>query len=284
MPTKHPGLYTIDVEDYFHIIGVSGTPEIASWDVLPSRVEYGLMQHFELLERYSAKATCFFLGYIAGRFPNLVKKAAELGHEVASHGMYHLEVYKQGRKRFLEDASASKKILEDILGIEVRGFRSAGFSIDRGCGWYFESLAKAGYQYDSSLLPNRRKHRIVQNMDTSPFMVNTQEGDVLEIPVSMADFGCLQVSMFGGGYLRFFPRQLILSQAEKVLMQRPLTIYIHPRELDPSHPQIKMNAFRHFKSYINMDSVLPKLEGLLKLTKYQTISEVFFPKKKPELI
>ncbi len=273
MDCKYPGFYTIDVEDYFHILDVRGTPSPDTWDNLPSRVEIGLRAHFELLEKFDAKATCFFLGYIAKRFPHLVREALQRGHEIASHGMFHTVVAKQGKERFAEDATTSKKLLEDISGREVRGWRCAGFSFDKSCNWYFQTLVESGYKYDSSLLPNRRKHHLVPGITAAPFWINTASGNLLEVPISISNLGVLEVSMFGGGYLRFFPQAMVSRHADLVLQERPLVIYIHPRELDPSHPKINMNLFRYFKSYVNMNTVESKLSTLLAKTNFIRITD-----------
>ncbi|MDD2331905.1 MAG: polysaccharide deacetylase family protein [Candidatus Cloacimonetes bacterium] len=273
MQVNQPGFYSIDVEDYYHILDVKGTPSLKSWDLIPSRVEKGLYAHFDLLDSCQAKATCFFLGYIARRFPALVKEALKRGHEVASHGMYHSVVARQGKERFIQDASSSKKLLEDISGSEVLGWRAAGFSFDKSCPWYFESLAQCDYKYDSSLLPNRRKHQIVPGIRDAIFEIDTTHGKLFEIPISVARLACLKISMFGGCYLRFFPRSLISVKADEVLRTRPLLIYIHPRELDMEHPKIEMNPLRRFKSYVNLESVEAKLRELLSKTKYIRISD-----------
>ncbi len=272
---NYPGLFTIDVEDYYHIIGVRGTPPISAWDSISPRVEIGLTRLFEHLAEHNAKATCFFLGYIARRFPDLVKRAHSLGHEIASHGMYHQEVFKQSPEAFIEDANTSKKILEDTAGVEVKGWRSAGFTIDQNCKWIFDILSQIGYRYDSSLIPNRSKHRFLPNLRNSPFLVETSHGKMVEFPMSVGKMLNHSVCMFGGGYLRFFPLGLISSQADKLLQTKPLMIYIHPRELDKEHPRLKMNPFRYFKSYINLDSVPGKIENLLGKTTYITLDEYY---------
>lgn len=272
---RQPGFFTIDVEDYYHIIGVSGTPPVKSWDNIPSRVDKGLRALFELLDRHQTKATLFFLGYVARRHPELVREALSLGHELASHGMYHREVRLQEQDEFYLDATESKKLLEDIGGVEVIGWRSAGFSINRSTPWFFEKLIEAGYKYDSSIVPNRMSHNSLLNAEPAPFPIHTDNGKILEFPIGVADLPGSKISMFGGGYLRFFPKGLIKQMAEATLAKRPLLIYIHPRELDPRHPRIEMNALRKFKSYINMSSVPDKLDTLLNLTDYTTLGAYY---------
>lgn len=271
----HPGFFTIDVEDYYHIIGVSGTPNIDEWDSIQPRVSYGFAKLLELLESRQVKATFFFLGYIAKRFPELVKEAHARGHEIASHGMYHQEVRYQTAADFLEDARESRLLLEDISGTEVLGWRSAGFSVNQDTPWFFEQLLEAGYKYDSSIVPNRTGHKRLFAADAAPAFICTGSGKIYEFPIGVADLGPLQVGMFGGGYLRFFPKQAIGKMAFRTLQSRPLLIYIHPRELDLDHPKIPMNIIRYVKSYINMSSVQAKLNMLLKITHFSTLGEYY---------
>ncbi len=269
---QHPLLFTIDVEDYFHIIGVSGTPPVSTWDSLPGRVEHGLRALFELLGRHHAKATLFFLGYMAKRYPHLVREANALGHEIASHGMSHEEVNTLGRERFLQDAEGSRKLLEDICSREVWGWRSAGFSVDEGTPWFFDTLLKAGYFYDSSLVPTRRDHRELFGAEAFPAMLGS---GIYEFPVGVADVLGNKLNMFGGGYLRFFPAPLVEQMARRTLARRPLVVYIHPREMDSGHPRVRMNLYRRFKSYVNMDSVPGKLERLLNLARCETLGSFY---------
>lgn len=259
----HPVIFTIDVEDYYHILEVSGTPRIQDWDRIPSRVEYGFNRLLDLLDSRDQHGTMFFLGYIARRFPDLVKRAREYGHEIASHGMHHTKVSRQTAAEFAADASDSRKLLEDLCGVAVSGWRSAGFSPNLQTSWYFEELIKSGYKYDSSLIPNRKGHQSLSQLQLAPYPIQTPSGPLLEFPISVTTICGIQMSMFGGGYLRFFPAGLIAREARKVRQERPLIVYIHPREMDPSHPKIKMNALRFCKSYINMHSVPHKLNLLL---------------------
>lgn len=272
---RQPGFFTVDVEDFYHIIGVSGTPNISEWDSINPRVSKGFFRLLELLDSTETKATFFFLGYIAKRFPELVKEAHTRGHEIASHGMYHQEVRHQSSAEFLSDAKASKALLEDISGEKLLGWRSAGFSMNQHTPWFFDKLLEAGYSYDSSIVPNRLGHKRLFAADASPAFVTTGSGRIFEFPIGVADIGMLQVGMFGGGYLRFFPQAAICRMALQTLQKRPLLIYIHPREMDPGHPRISMNPFRYFKSYINMSSVPDKLGTLLSITEYRTLGEYY---------
>jgi len=270
---RQVGFFTIDVEDYYHIIGVSGTPDISQWDGITPRVEVGLNRLFGLLERYSAKGTLFFLGCVAQRIPQLVRQAVALGHEVASHGMFHQDVRQMSAERFFAEARDSKHLLEDISGKKVRGWRSAGFLVNKTTPWYFDKLVEAGYRYDSSLIPNRLAHRRMLPGDIKVGEIATMRGFIHEFPLSVVRIMGFKAGLFGGVYLRFCPQNLLGRMADKVLQSEPLMIYIHPREVDPHHPQLEMNILRRIKTYGFMEGVERKLEILLNKAEFITLSE-----------
>ncbi len=272
MSSMQPGFFTIDVEDYYHFISASTKVKIADWDKMPSRVENGMEALFELLASHDTKATCFFLGYIAKRNPILVRKAIDLGHEVAAHGMYHQVVSGMSRAEFRQEIIDTRKCLEDLTGTDVKGWRAAGFHLNSDTRWYFETLAESGIQYDSSLLPNRRKHQIYGPVANQPYRIDTSNGAIWEFPITVAEFPYgIKFSMFGGVYLRFFPKTLIEQMAKKHLAHSPLTIYIHPREMDSRHPRLQMNPILYAKSYLNLNTVKPKLDTLLQTTNFITM-------------
>lgn len=265
---KYPGFMTVDVEEYYHIIGVKGTPPVTAWDSLPARVEIGLNRYFELLAAKEIKATLFFLGYIARKNPGLVRRAREYGHEIASHGMFHREVSMMSSSEFHKDALESRLLLEDISGEAVKGWRSPGFLIPGSTHWFFEKLLEAGYKYDSSVLPLKKSSMGIIGGSFAPCFINCAGGKIYEFPITVVKVLGMNVSMFGGGYLRFFPLKVIARMKDKVLARYPLTIYIHPREIDTEHPHIEMNPLRKFKTYVNLTSVPAKLDMLLDSAKF----------------
>src|SRR5882672_782469 len=151
-------IFSIDVEDWYHILDVPSAPAMSEWDGLPARVETNFLRMLDLLGETGSHATCFFIGHIAQRFPHLVREAKARGHEIASHSYAHQLVYTMTPAEFLEDASRSRKVLEDISGGSVQGFRASGFSVTEGTPWFFEKLVEAGYAYDSSTFPAARGH------------------------------------------------------------------------------------------------------------------------------
>ncbi len=258
-------ILSVDVEDWFHILGLRSSPGRDEWDSLPSRVETNFMTLLDLFDAGGARVTCFFLGWVAERFPGLVREAVSRGHEVASHGYAHDLVFRQGPEEFREDAEKSKHLLEDITGRAVKGYRSAGFSSTEATPWFFEKLAEAGYTYDSSVFPATRDHGGMRTADLGPHLVPAGSGYVVEFPISVARVMGRPVCFFGGGYLRLFPWAVIRRMARKVMDEgRPIIFYIHPREVDPCHPRLPMSLKRRFKCYVNLNTVMGKLGSILR--------------------
>ena len=277
-------IFTIDVEDYFNVTEERGEPPVSEWDSLPSIVESGFLKLLDLLDTYQVKATCFFLGYVAKKYPHLVKEAQKRGHEIASHGMFHRIVYKMSRDEFTTDLLQSKNILEDICSEQVTAFRSPSFSLTEASPWFFETLAETGFIADSSVFPVKRDYGGYKTTQKKPYWITTEKGDICEFPISVAPFCGKDICFFGGGYLRLFPKHVILYMHKKLAKQGiPTLFYIHPREMEPQHPRLKMNKMAYFKSYVNLNTVQPKLEAILSSSKFITCRqyiETCFPEKR----
>jgi len=255
-------IFSIDVEDWYHILDLPTTPEIAQWDSLPPRVEGNFAKLLAILEEGKAKATCFFLGWIAQKYPHLVREAARQGHEIASHGYKHRLAYEMTSQEFLEDAVRSKKVIEEICGQPVWGYRASGFSLTKDTPWFFDRLIEAGYRYDSSLFPAPRGHGGLANGRYAPYRL--ESADFVEFPASVERVLGRPVCYFGGGYLRLFPYSVIRTMTRRVLRQeRPVIFYVHPREIDLGSPRLKMGLGRHFRSYVNISTTEPKIRKVL---------------------
>lgn len=255
-------IFSVDVEDWFHILDDPSVPTMDQWAGLPSRVEKNFSKLLDIFSENNAQVTCFFLGWVAERFPHLVKEAADRGHEVASHGYGHRLVYEQGRDAFYEDVRGTRLLLEDMAGVEVVGYRAPGFSTTNETPWFFDTLAEAGYQYDSSVFPAQRGHGGMPDGHREPYRVG--EAQLLEVPITVIGVMGKPTCFFGGGYLRLFPYWLIRSMAHRVLREgRPVVFYVHPREIDPAHPRLAMSQIRRFKSYVNLDTTEGKLRRIL---------------------
>ena len=257
-------IFSIDVEDWYHILDVPSAPPRAQWDGLPARVEDNFRRMLDILEETRSRASCFFIGHVARRFPHLVREAKARGHEIASHSFAHQLVYTMTPAEFLEDARTSRALLEDISGGPVRGFRASGFSVTKDTPWFFEKLAEAGYAYDSSTFPAARGHGGLTGGRLEPHARTTAAGDLFEFPVTVTDVLGKRLCFFGGGYLRLFPYPLVKQMSKRVLAEgRPVIFYVHPREVDPGHPRLPMSAARRFKTYVNLNTTEDKMRRIL---------------------
>lgn len=266
-------IFSVDVEDWFHILDVPSAPAISEWGGLPSRVEKNFRKLLDIFSEHSVQVTCFVLAWVAERFPHLVKEAAARGHEIASHGYGHRLVYQQSRDEFCEDVRHARLLLEDVAGAPVLGYRAPGFSTTTDTPWFFDALVEAGYQYDSSVFPAPRGHGGIRAARRDPYVI---EGEgLLEVPITVADLMGRPMCFFGGGYLRLYPYWLIRQKAQQVLAEgRPVVFYIHPREIDPKHPRLPMSTSRRFKSYVNLDTTEAKIRRVLQdfpVTTFQNV-------------
>ena len=256
-------IFSVDVEDWFHILDVPSAPVLSEWAGLPSHVEKNFRRLLDIFSDCNVQVTCFFLGWVGERFPHLVKEAAARGHEIASHGYGHQLVFQQTRDQFHDDVRRARLLLEDISGTPVVGYRAPGFSTTADTPWFFEALVAAGYQYDSSVFPAARGHGGIRDGRREPHRMD--EVGIVEFPISVGDMMGKRVCFFGGGYLRLFPYWLIRKKAHEVLAEgRPVVFYIHPREIDPKHPRLPMSRKRTFKSYVNLDTTEWKVRQIFK--------------------
>ena len=257
---KNFAIFSVDVEDWFHILEVPSSPDFKQWDTVPSRIEKNFRHLLDLFSQKNVHTTCFFLGWIAERFPHLVKEAASQGHEIGSHGYAHRLVHTMTPKQFYTDVMRSRQLLEDITGNAILGHRAAGFSLNEKAPWFFDTLMEAGYCYDASLFPAKRAHGGVRNGHRRPYLIRRGNSEIVELPMTVAEVLGKPMCFFGGGYLRLFPYSLIRKMAHGVLAEgRPLIFYVHPREIDPEQPRMRMNLKRQFKSYVNLTTTERKL-------------------------
>ena len=258
-------IFSVDVEDWFHILDVPSTPELSTWDSLPSHVEKNFRRMLDIFDEERAKVTCFFLGYVAKRFPSLVREAAARGHEVASHGYAHRLVYTQSPAEFLDDARTARQIIEDAAGRPVYGYRSSGFSVTAETPWFFEKVLEAGYRYDSSVFPAKRNHGGMVSGERAPYPLTGSAAGLFEFPITVTDVVGRPMCFFGGGYLRLFPYPLVKAMSKKVLAEgRPVVFYVHPREIDPHHPRLPMPPQRRFRTYVNLHTTERKIRRVLR--------------------
>lgn len=272
-----PNALTIDVEDYFHVGALADTVDRASWEAREYRVERNVDRLLGLFSRKGVRATFFVLGWVAEKSPALVRRIAQAGHEVASHGYSHETVYSQTPKVFREETLRSKCFLEDILGHPVRGYRAASFSITPRSLWALDILIDLGFKYDSSVFPIRHDRYGLPNASPEPGPLRAPSGrHLVEFPMSIASWGRLKLPVSGGGYFRIFPYSLIRLGLKRIIQDhgRPFVFYLHPWEIDPGQPRVKTNALSRFRHYTNLDVCEARLEQLLQEFSFDSMEAV----------
>jgi len=268
---------TVDVEDYFQVSAFA--PHIArdTWDQLPCRVERNVDVTLALLDEHKAHATYFTLGWIAERYPCLVRRIVEQGHELASHGYGHLRATHQSREEFRQDITRAKGLLEDISGVEVKGYRAPSFSIGRGNLWALECLSEAGYRYSSSVYPIRHDHYGMHDAPRFAFYPEGANG-LLELPVTTISLFNRNLPAGGGGYFRLLPYSVSRWCLRRVntVDRQPCIFYFHPWEIDPDQPRQRgIGAKTRFRHYVNLSSMERRLRALLKDFHWDRMDHLF---------
>lgn len=271
-----------DVEDYFQVSAFEGRVSRGDWDRLPARVERNTERVLSLLERHRVRTTFFTLGWVAERFPGIVRAITEAGHEVASHGYAHLRVHQQEPSEFREDVSRAKKLLEDVSGKAVLGYRAPSYSIGRDTLWAVDELESAGYLYSSSIYPIY--HDLYGMPEAPRFPFRHRDGDgILEIPISTARILRFNWPAGGGGYFRLMPYALF-RRALRSINEResqPAVFYFHPWELDPEQPRPESLSFKtRFRHYLNLERMEERLSLLLRDFRWDRIDRVFLEERK----
>ncbi|RZI84055.1 MAG: DUF3473 domain-containing protein [Rubrivivax sp.] len=286
MPNKDPSprnAMSIDVEDYFQVSAFAPYIRREDWNGLQCRVERNIDRILELLADKDVRATFFTLGWIAERFPQVVKAIVAGGHELASHGYGHERVSDLSPAGFLEDISSAKKLLEDLGGVAVSGYRAPSFSIGKGNLWAFDVLRDAGYRYSSSVYPIAHDH---YGMPDSPrFAYPVREG-LLEIPVTTLRVGSRNLPSSGGGYFRLLPYALSRWMIRRVneVDGQSAVFYFHPWEIDPEQPRVPgVDAKSRFRHYVNIERTEGRIARLLGDFRWGRMDEIFLGRQATSL-
>lgn len=278
-------VFSVDVEDYYQVEAFSHLVEQKTWDSYDCRVERNMDIILSLLDDANVKSTFFVLGYVAKKYPRLVEKMHNEGHEIASHGMTHRLIYKQEQDVFRKETFDSKALLEDIIQSKVYGYRAATYSITNKSLWALDTLSDAGFTYDSSIFPIHHDRYGIPGSPIDPYNIKTPSGkELIEFPISVLEKYSVRLPFAGGGYFRLFPYWLTkwgLRSINKA--SRNFVFYIHPWEIDPTQPKMKgISNFTKFRHYINLDKTTHRLSALLKDFKFDTMINVLkndFPEK-----
>ena len=267
---------TVDVEDYFQVSAFAANIKPDDWESYPLRVENNTLRLLDLFDTYQLKATFFVLGWVAERKRELIKKIAERGHEVASHGYSHQLIYNQTQEVFFEETRRSKDVLEDIIQKPVLGYRAASYSITEKSRWALDILAEMGFQYDSSIFPVHHDRYGIPDSPEYPYRLQTSNGyQLLEFPLSTAKIFNYRLPIAGGGYFRLYPYWLSKSGLRQINRQnRPFIFYLHPWEIDPGQPRISASRFSRFRHYNNLEKCEDRLKALLSQFKFGTVTDV----------
>lgn len=266
---------SIDVEDYFQVSAFQASISRSTWDSLPCRVERNVDRLLALLGTHGARATFFTLGWVAHRYPELVRRIDAAGHEVGSHGYAHHRATEQAPHEFYADIVRAKKLLEDIVGHPVHGYRAPSFSISSSNLWAFDCIARAGYRYSSSVYPVRHDH---YGMPDAPRFAHRLPNGLVEVPMSTAQVAGVNLPAAGGGYFRLVPYSVSRWAIERVntVDGRPAIFYLHPWELDPEQPRVDGAPLRsRFRHYLNLRKTEPRLTQLLGDFRWDRIDRAF---------
>jgi polysaccharide deacetylase family protein (PEP-CTERM system associated) len=268
--------FTVDVEDYFQVAALAPAIERASWPQRESRVERNTGVLLDLLAERGIRGTFFVLGWIAERHPLLIKRIAAAGHEIACHGYSHQLIYEQTPEDFREETARSKDMLEQLSGAPVTGYRAASFSITRRSLWALDLLIDLGFKYDSSIFPIRHDRYGIPGADPRPAALTAPSGRTLvEFPMSAASYLGLRIPVSGGGYFRLLPYFVTRTGLRQIngRFGRPFAFYLHPWEIDPDQPRVRVGWLSRFRHYTNLDRCESRLRRLLHEFRFGTMRE-----------
>ncbi|HLO45334.1 MAG TPA: polysaccharide deacetylase family protein [Leadbetterella sp.] len=254
-------ILTFDIEEWFHILDNDATKTEAEWEGFESRIHGNMSKIHGMLG--NQKATFFCLGWVARKFPEVLKEIDRRGHEIATHSDLHQLAYEQNRHTFEQDLERSIKSIEDVIGKKVRAYRAPGFSLMEQNKWVFEVLMKNGIEIDASIFPAKRSHGgFAQFGHAEPCWIDIDGMRMKEFPINLSSFAGKNLIFSGGGYFRLFPYPLLdlMTKNSDYVMT-----YFHPRDFDSEQPMVPgLNFIRKFKSYYGLKGCLSKLDKLIK--------------------
>ncbi|MBB3860540.1 polysaccharide deacetylase family protein (PEP-CTERM system associated) [Novosphingobium hassiacum] len=267
---------SVDVEDWFQVGAFETVIDRSDWDGLDCRVETNCAQILALFEAAGVKGTFFTLGWVAQRYPAMMRRIADAGHEIASHGWDHQRVFVLGRDAFAQDVSRARKVLEDTTGQAVTGYRAPSFSIDARTPWAHEVLAEQGYAYSSSVAPIVHDHYGWREAPRFAFRP-VAGADFIEIPVTTAEVAGRRMAAGGGGFFRLLPYAVSRWAIRQVNLRdrRPAVFYFHPWEIDPDQPRPQSAPLKsRLRHYTNLDVMAGKLDRVIREFRWGRMDEV----------
>lgn len=268
---------TIDVEDYFQVSAFAPYIQRSNWDSRECRVERNVDQILKLLAQHNVQATFFTLGWIAQRYPKLVRAIVDGGHELASHGYGHERVCDLSERQFFDDIHSAKSLLEDIGGVEVQGYRAPSFSIGSQNLWALDTLQRAGYRYSSSIYPIQHDH---YGMPDAPRFAYEARDGLMEVPPTTMRMFNRNLPSSGGGYFRLLPYALSRWMLRQVNSKdaSPAVFYFHPWEIDKNQPRVEGVGLKtRFRHYVNIGRMEQRLGCLLRDFRWGRMDHIFLP-------
>jgi polysaccharide deacetylase family protein (PEP-CTERM system associated) len=272
-PRTH--ILSVDVEDYFQVEAFRDVISRDTWEQWPCRVDMNTRRILDLFDEYQAKATFFFVGWIAERYPDLVREVRRRGHELACHSYWHRTVYSLSPKEFAEDTRQACDVIEQAAGVKVLGYRAPSWSITRDSLWALDVLQEHGFTYDSSIYPIRHDLYGIPGAKRFAYEHECQNGRRLpEFPPTSVKIGAMQLPAAGGGYLRIFPLQYTRWAIKQVEREnQPAVVYFHPWEVDPEQPRVSAKLRSRFRHYTNLHLMMDRLRALLRQYRFQSFAE-----------
>lgn len=255
-------ILSFDIEEWFHLLDHPSTRTEADWAKFPSRIHENVDRILDMLARQNQSATFFCLGWVARKYPEIIRQIADAGYEIATHSDVHQLAYQQTRPQFKEDLIRSIQSLEDITGKKIRAYRAPGFSLMEANKWVFEELIAQGIEIDCSIFPAARAHGGFANFgEQEPCWVEVNGLRIKEFPINVANIAGMPLVFSGGGYFRLFPDAVLKAFWDR---QSYVMTYFHPRDFDGGQPMIEdLSIIRKFKSYYGLSKAMGKLERLM---------------------
>ena len=265
-------ILTFDIEDWFHILDNPETSYEDQWRNMPSRIDRGINLILDLLEKTDQPATFFCLGWVAEKYPHLIKAISDRGHHIGSHSHMHQLAYTQNKKDFKDDLVKSIDILQQISGQKIDTYRAPGFSITSSNLWAFDILHASGIVNDCSIFPASRAHGgIPEYSEASPSIIKINKGEMRSFPINTSKMFGRNIVYSGGGYFRLLPKGYL---RRRFAQDKYVMTYFHPRDFDPNQPLVPgLNYLRRFKSYVGIKGAYKKLDFLLSTYRFLDIKQ-----------
>jgi len=268
---------SVDVEDYFHAEAITRHIGRRSWDRMESRVVQSTQRALELLSRYNVRATFFVLGWVAERFPHLVREIYAQGHEIGCHSYWHRLIYDLTPSEFWEDTRRAKDTIESAIGARIIGYRAPSFSVTKREYWALEILGELGFKYDSSIFPILHdRYGIPDHPRFRCHYGNEDRWRLTELPMSTWRLGFVNLPFSGGCYLRILPLTYThqLFRSVNTRDRQPVIVYFHPWEIDPEQPKLKVSLGSRLRHYTNLQSMAPRVADLLQSYPFGPLFEI----------